>query len=662
MVFNPHILDASMRDVVSALTSDQKTDVLLYAMERVSDSFSSSPAYVNAPISHLLSPKPYSRPPHALTPASFGYRSRTTIENATQSVLQASATREDKIIQARLLRAKARFAAGLREAAQQDLQMILQLNSGSSYHPSARTVRLPPRFSNEIWRQIASYLPKRDLRAILRVPHVLSAIARQLLFRRLHLRFGSPAYASLGSDDGDGDGDGDGGEAGWHARRSAGIIGHLASDAIHAGYVRSLVLVVPADADAVDTDDATFQLTMILNLLPKLSNLDTFGCRTDGRATQALLVALAECHPALTSLILDPTSPLPSSLPSFPSLTRFAYGPRTFPPSLTSLLTHRTAALTSLVLHTPRLPPEPRIPFNDLTSLDLHATFQDGSSEQILLDRVLTEGVHLKHLRLTCVLPHTSSALSPSFRAHPTALPSLLAFHFVAAAADDDDDDDDDDETQHPHPDGTDDPDLFPALTDFVRHHPLLRSLRLSDGSRARRRRLGYDAAVWSVLPTLHDLETLAMDVPRDLKPALAGWLVPRTVRALCLHGDAPAMATADEDEGEGEGEGEGSLAPICAGLPQGLAILVFPSLSPAAPPASIAAVLPSTSLLRLGDETYAVDRRALASNGTVAVTRLGREGRSLNATRACALEESDGGMAREFASWVGEDSMPWDW
>ena len=40
--FNPQILDASMRDVVSVLSSEQKTDVLLYAMEKVA----STPKYV----------------------------------------------------------------------------------------------------------------------------------------------------------------------------------------------------------------------------------------------------------------------------------------------------------------------------------------------------------------------------------------------------------------------------------------------------------------------------------------------------------------------------------------------------------------------------------------------------------------------------------------
>jgi len=49
----------------------------------------------------------------------FGRRSRTVIENGVQSCLQVSSLHKDKVVQARLLRAKARFAANLRVAAHQ---------------------------------------------------------------------------------------------------------------------------------------------------------------------------------------------------------------------------------------------------------------------------------------------------------------------------------------------------------------------------------------------------------------------------------------------------------------------------------------------------------------------------------------------------------------
>ena len=40
-----------------------------------------------------------------------------------------------------------------------------------------------------MWREIALYLPRRDLKALLFVPHTLSRIASQLLFRKLDLHF-----------------------------------------------------------------------------------------------------------------------------------------------------------------------------------------------------------------------------------------------------------------------------------------------------------------------------------------------------------------------------------------------------------------------------------------------------------------------------------------
>lgn len=47
-----------------------------------------------------------------------------------------------------------------------------------------------PGFSTEIWREIALWLPPRDLRTLLLVPHVLSRIASQLLFTKVDLHFG----------------------------------------------------------------------------------------------------------------------------------------------------------------------------------------------------------------------------------------------------------------------------------------------------------------------------------------------------------------------------------------------------------------------------------------------------------------------------------------
>ncbi|KAG1795930.1 uncharacterized protein HD556DRAFT_1361760, partial [Suillus plorans] len=83
-VFNPRILDASIRDVTGCLSDVQKADVLLHALQ------------------HL---------------PSEGFR--IVMENAIQSFLQVSGVPPADVARALLLRAKTRLAAGYRTSAQQ---------------------------------------------------------------------------------------------------------------------------------------------------------------------------------------------------------------------------------------------------------------------------------------------------------------------------------------------------------------------------------------------------------------------------------------------------------------------------------------------------------------------------------------------------------------
>ena len=71
----------------------------------------------------------------------------------------------------------------------------MSCNTLASTRPSTT-----PRFSTEIWREVALWLPPRDLKSLLAVPHVLSRIASELLFQRidLHLCELAPAPASPG--------------------------------------------------------------------------------------------------------------------------------------------------------------------------------------------------------------------------------------------------------------------------------------------------------------------------------------------------------------------------------------------------------------------------------------------------------------------------------
>ena len=55
---------------------------------------------------------------------------------------------------------------------------------------------------------------------------------------------------------------------------------------------------------------------------------------------------------------------------------------------------------------------------------------------------------------------------------------------------------------------------------------------------------IGFDAAMWGVLPTLVNLRTLKISYPADLAPGLAAWLIPRSVRALSLDLDYVSFRT----------------------------------------------------------------------------------------------------------------------
>ncbi|KAF8991617.1 hypothetical protein BDQ17DRAFT_274442 [Cyathus striatus] len=84
-VFNPKILDASIRDISACLTDNQKVDLLLYAIKSLH----------------------------------FEGRSRIVVENAIQSCLQVSTLAPETVARARILRARARIGAGSHLSAQE---------------------------------------------------------------------------------------------------------------------------------------------------------------------------------------------------------------------------------------------------------------------------------------------------------------------------------------------------------------------------------------------------------------------------------------------------------------------------------------------------------------------------------------------------------------
>jgi hypothetical protein len=157
----------------------------------------------------------------------------------------------------------------------------------------------------------------------------------------------------------------------------------------------------------------------------------------------------------------------------------------------------------------------------DLTHLELSSSWQIPGYRSIF-EVVLSNGIHLESLRLKGAIcwPH-----SPHFRNHPDALPHLRDFglHFTAI--------------------DYRDPDLFPAISDFVRDRPHLVSLDLVapsycypmcsfDGER-----MGLSSRAWDFLPSLPGLTRLYMIVPRGLAIQQAATLIPRSVRSLKLTG-----------------------------------------------------------------------------------------------------------------------------
>jgi hypothetical protein len=103
-----------------------------------------------------------------------------------------------------------------------------------------------PHLPTELWREIVFYLSRRDLHNLVSVPHVLSSIARQFLFRDLTLHLGTGAWdedqgkVPFGPNEIDK----------WHARRSAEILCRLSSDATYARQVRSLTIWAPQRSEA----------------------------------------------------------------------------------------------------------------------------------------------------------------------------------------------------------------------------------------------------------------------------------------------------------------------------------------------------------------------------------------------------------------------------
>ena len=166
-----------------------------------------------------------------------------------------------------------------------------------------------------MWREIALFLPRRDLRSLLFVSNTLSCIASQLPFREIDLHL----TATLESGDAESaqesiDQDVDT----WHLQRSVDILTRILVDPHFTSQVRGLrIFAVSHDT----TQNLTFQVGMpysiaarstslnsvpgmLMNVLPKLSNLCKVHCSGSIELITRMLQTVQSYHPRLQSLSL----------------------------------------------------------------------------------------------------------------------------------------------------------------------------------------------------------------------------------------------------------------------------------------------------------------------------------------------------------------------
>ena len=181
-------------------------------------------------------------------------------------------------------------------------------------------------------------------------------------------------------------------------------------------------------------------------------------------------------------------------------------------------LVQNKPSIRYLSLHNPNWAfPTDAISIRNLTNLDFQGIFPADSRA---FAEILSNGHQLESLRLECILECTAST---QFREFHNALPFLHHFAFSLMGY------------------RVNDQDLFPAISEFLKGRTALRSLELTVPSADwALKRLGYDATVWGVLPSLTSLRSLTATLPKDVAPPVAMWLVPRGVQSLSLQALTP--------------------------------------------------------------------------------------------------------------------------
>ncbi|KAM6497098.1 hypothetical protein JOM56_007571 [Amanita muscaria] len=492
-VFNPKILDACIRDVASCLTDNQKADLLFYSAPSIRiDSYT-----------------------------------RVIVENAMQSCLQIPKLSSEKIAKARILRARCRIAAGMHLSANEDLQAALAVEPDNPeatallYQRSVTVEKARAalgtspqrkRLSNEIWTEIISYLQRRDLKTLLFVPHLISRIASQLLFKELDLHFGAISTSdndvdlrhrspSLAEEDT------------RYARRTADILSHIIVDHKFATGIRTLTIYALTE-DKNGT--MVFQIGILTNALLRLTNLRDVRIFASSTCIATISRVLNVTCPRLRGLSLYSSDcPTDLSFATFKHLAQFLYHAEGGSAAIVSKIIAQNSSLQTLSIRNKNWTlPSNTIAIRNLTRIDFSGHLPMKS--QALAD-ILTHGRQLECLTLGLNVDCASS--SQVFRSMPRALPFLRHFAF----------------TVHGVSSRIRDLDLFPSIAEFLRGRQQLQKLCLNAYDGDVQHIVGFDAALWGVLPSLLQLRTLEISYPSDLSPGLAAWLIPRNVRALTL-------------------------------------------------------------------------------------------------------------------------------
>src|SRR6266550_6720541 len=273
---------------------------------------------------------------------------------------------------------------------------------------------------------------------------------------------------------------------------------------------------------------------MLTNTLPKLTNLRNVHISAGNGCLTPILLVLQTTTPRLRSLSLwlvfppaqythiliqnprSPDGPADLFLFTFEHLSHFSYqtdGGNSN--AVYNFIYQNQQSLRTISVRNQSWTfPSTVLSIRNLTHIDFLGHLPPNSQA---IEDILTHGRQLESLLLSCGIDCTST--SHIFRRMPKALPFLRHFSF----------------TVHTVSRRARDPDLFPAISEFLRGRQQLKTLSLVVQNGPMQSSVGFDAAVWGVLPSLVNLKTLKISYPSDLAPGLASWLIPRCVRALAL-------------------------------------------------------------------------------------------------------------------------------